>query len=122
VDALVLADAKTDASGSNKRYSVTSIPGSVNAGHGRPGARRERCHTSRSNTSPTHTVSLDMYIPQRVTICTVHAAKGLEWPVVFVPAGKLSLMVFSSLFLTVRLNSGERGLSLHKIYRRGSGE
>lgn len=25
---------------------------------------------------------------QRVTISTVHAAKGLEWPVVFVPCGK----------------------------------
>jgi superfamily I DNA/RNA helicase len=26
---------------------------------------------------------------QKVTITTVHAAKGLEWPVVFIPAGKL---------------------------------
>ena len=25
---------------------------------------------------------------QKVTITTVHAAKGLEWPVVFIPAGK----------------------------------
>jgi DNA helicase-2/ATP-dependent DNA helicase PcrA len=24
---------------------------------------------------------------QKVTISTVHAAKGLEWPVVFIPAG-----------------------------------
>lgn len=24
---------------------------------------------------------------QKVTITTVHAAKGLEWPVIFIPAG-----------------------------------
>ena len=28
---------------------------------------------------------------QKVTITTVHAAKGLEWPVVFIPAGQLFL-------------------------------
>jgi superfamily I DNA/RNA helicase len=27
---------------------------------------------------------------QKVTITTVHAAKGLEWPVVFIPAGELN--------------------------------
>ena len=27
--------------------------------------------------------------PQKVTIATCHAAKGLEWPVVFIPAGTL---------------------------------
>lgn len=26
---------------------------------------------------------------QKVTISTVHSAKGLEWPVVFIPASKL---------------------------------
>lgn len=26
--------------------------------------------------------------PQKVTISTVHSAKGLEWPVVFIPASK----------------------------------
>jgi DNA helicase-2/ATP-dependent DNA helicase PcrA len=28
--------------------------------------------------------------PQKVTISTCHAAKGLEWPVVIIPAGKQS--------------------------------
>jgi DNA helicase-2/ATP-dependent DNA helicase PcrA len=28
---------------------------------------------------------------QKVTISTVHSAKGLEWPVVFIPAGKAIL-------------------------------
>lgn len=30
---------------------------------------------------------------QKVTITTVHAAKGLEWPVVFIPAGELDLTI-----------------------------
>lgn len=36
----------------------------------------------------------------KVTISTCHAAKGLEWPVVFVPAGELRLQ---SLLLDFRL-------------------
>lgn len=34
----------------------------------------------------TEVVSPDGEQPQQVTICTMHAAKGLEWPVVFIPA------------------------------------
>jgi superfamily I DNA/RNA helicase len=39
-------------------------------------------------------ISLNQYVVhqkriQKVTIVTCHAAKGLEWPVVFVPAGNI---------------------------------
>lgn len=39
-----------------------------------------------SVTLSTELVSPDSEQPQQVTICTMHAAKGLEWPVVFIPA------------------------------------
>ena len=30
---------------------------------------------------------------QKVTLTTVHSAKGLEWPVVFIPAGELRRLI-----------------------------
>jgi DNA helicase-2/ATP-dependent DNA helicase PcrA len=35
---------------------------------------------------------IDCLTMQKVTITTVHSAKGLEWPVVFIPAGQLSVL------------------------------
>lgn len=37
---------------------------------------------------PVSTRSGAQLTPQKVTMSTVHAAKGLEWPVVFIPAGE----------------------------------
>ncbi len=42
--------------------------------------------------APEHIQELKPTPTKKVTISTCHSAKGLEWPVVFVPAGKESLV------------------------------
>ena len=46
-------------------------------------------------------IQTDIEPLQKVTITTCHAAKGLEWPVVIIPAGMCAIE--SQLFLVVML-------------------
>lgn len=46
----------------------------------------------------------------KVTISTCHAAKGLEWPVVFLPAGKAFPVFPSAIGANVNIHTAETGV------------
>jgi superfamily I DNA/RNA helicase len=68
---------------------------------------------------------------QKVTITTVHSAKGLEWPVVLIPAGRLLPLSVSTLlthsrtrdvpFVSMYRGNGDRGREEAVICRHDSG-